>query len=651
MHRALSVVLVISLVSMLPGIGSVEAQSLDSLSGDVCYTYSEAAGPRESCLDFVAGAPLTLRRKDALGGVPALEKQATSDEKGGYEFGDVPSGDYTLTVNKSGFAPFSQGVSVSGATRYEVLLTPAVVEIKGLLRDSDNRSVANARITMYSSVDGWQYHQATSAADGAFAAKLLGGHYEFNVDAPGHYPLYQRLFVDGSAIELTLERVPPQTAKIVGRVVDQNGQPVAGANVETYSCCGYARPMSGMAESSIVAPDRYPYYGNNRTTTGSDGRYQIFVDPGDVQVNVYKEGYAGANRNVAVKEDAAVTQDFTVKKFPEKTAKIVGRAVDENGKPLKFISVNVQSPEFGLWECSNSGDAPTPEPKPMDPESSTTSSDASMPYYGGCAITIKSDGSFEGMITPGYSIIQVHFDHWRTCNESRHADGSYSYQCGQDHYMHVQTLRLPADATTEIKVVLKSKPGPDATMQGYVVDAATNKAITGARVEFSHQDTWSWGTASTDEDGSYKVRVVSGMHIVRVYANGYLHWEGMVEIAKGETRLDFVLEAGDEAYGYCCAIYATAEDKAVASSPSMGGSSGMGAPGMASGSGRDGMTTEARSGTDSAGANAFSDLGGGLGPYSGKAKTEPDATAKDTPALPLLALLGVLVVVALRRRR
>lgn len=267
------------------------------------------------------------------------------------------------------------------------------------------------------------------------------------------------------------------------------------------------------------------------------------------------------------------------------------------------------------------------------------------PYPGGnqCAITVNSDGSFSGDVTPGYSILRIYHQQWRACSETHDSDGSFRRECGPEYMQFVRTLDLPAESTTKLDVKLQQRPGPDATLSGYVVDKETQKALSGVRVSFSNQDSYSYAWAETDEDGSYKVRVRSGYHQVSVWADGYFSWEGVINVGSGkDVALDIHLVKGENRYGHCCYYYgddAMTAESADAAPRDPSASSGI--------SGSDG---DQEGGTG----DSFEDLGGGLGPYKSSqraAYADQAGEVKESPGPGLFVMVGVVGLALLARRR
>ncbi len=457
-----------------------------------------------------------------------------------------------------------------------------------------------------------------------------------------------------TAALLVLSLVPgvaAQSSTISGQILDQNGAPVGGVEVYLYQW-----GVSESSGSSTCDPDgtctSEPYresYHEAKAISDAEGRYSLPAMTGWASLNFYKEGYASHYEGFEVNGDKAL--DVKMLKYPAKTAQVTG-TVTGAGAVLPYVSISAENPVYGIYECSviageenlREHEIYADEEKPASNNdskvaSATIAPGEPYPAYQHCAITIQKDGTFSGMLTPGYTILRFYHQDWRE-------------QGGQEYYGKSFVRDLPANATTKLDVDLKARPMPNAVIQGYIVDAATKAAIPGVYVSFGNLDNYGWANAQTDKDGSYKVRMRAGVVQVSVYADGYLPWEGDVTVAADSTvRFDIHLTAGQAQYGGgCCIAYAESGDKATMGSastqPALPASPGASSPAV--GRGNDGSE---------ASGSQFSDLGGGLGPYdASRAPQSGDADAgapdvKDVPGFEVLALaLGLLAVVLLRRK-
>jgi MYXO-CTERM domain-containing protein len=460
-------------------------------------------------------------------------------------------------------------------------------------------------------------------------------------------------------------RQPAPDAYIQGVVSGPKG-PIEGASV-SVSNYGSPEPQpmsaedpasgsgsSGSSGDASIACCCCYYGGYNSTVTDANGHFFLGTWSGENQLSVYHNDFVGHSETLKVSAGQTATHDIVLQAYPEKTAHVVGKVTDaKTGKGLSFAYVNIRSPQFGPSECSQpegtaSGSAGGAEPAP-DGESK------SMIYPGypmQCAITIHSDGSFEGDVTPGYSILSVYA--YQDCSSTRDADGGGSTTCGPEYLSFSRTLVLPDNKTTRIDVALQSRAAPDATVSGYLVDSETGEAIAGGQISFNSQETYASGYATTDSDGSFKIRLRSGYHTVYAYAPGHFSWEGVLQVKAGSSDFDVKMTPGQEQYGGGCCYYAMDSKSGVATAEALAPPS---AAGGNSGSGS--MAASDDGSSESAAGDSYEDLGGGLGPYDASERSQATADedglqpseGKGAPAPGLLLALAALGAVLVLRRR
>jgi protocatechuate 3,4-dioxygenase beta subunit len=666
-----------------------QSSSSASLVGRVCQKQDYAYDASQPVCNYGPALPdahVYLTQPGPVSGVPAgaTNRSATSDSNGAYTFSSVPVGDYSVVYTHAGFATEAIALTLSaGKNSHDEDLAPTQVTVSGVVsKAADGKALPDAQLMLCCSSDGSQASGA-SGSDGKFSLQVRAGWMTLSAHRSGYQDVNLYQLFDGSApVDVAMEAIPPQDASLHGIVLDQYGAPVAAATVAVNSyggpCC-YAYAESGTtttyANSSGPASDCYncgassparPYYGGqNSTTTDAKGHYSMHVYSGQMGLNVYKEGYASISMTVQVDSGSDTAQDLTLQKFPAKTAHLAGRVTDlKTGKGLGLVQISLQSPEFGLNECSTDANQPSSSGSPP-PQTMGAGSGIAYPYPGpynsGCAITVRSDGTFSGDVTPGYAIIQVTFEQWLACSDTTDADGSSTHTCGPEYNSWSTSLGLPANETTRVNVALHQRPSPDAVVSGYLLDSKSGLAIAGAQISFSNEDAQGYGYATTDQDGSYKLRLRSGYHQVYASAPNHLHWQGTLDVKSGETPFDVPLVPGQESYGGCC--YYPGMEKGMAPMPASAGGGyatytatassapGYGAPGVAS------DQASGSAGASGGTGAQYQDLGGGLGPYNAAERGQALAGSTEAPAKHgspapgvLLSLAAVALVVAARRR-
>ncbi|MCA1820124.1 MAG: carboxypeptidase-like regulatory domain-containing protein, partial [Halobacteriales archaeon] len=474
MDRTSGPSLVLAAVFLLSALASVPHPTAaqvgtSSLAGSVCsvdqnvyYIKAPAPGDSAGCGTRLAGAMLRLT-KPGVGGtlVGAVDTTATSDANGSYQFGALADGAYSLRVARTGYQAASLNVTVAGATTRDVGLRPQPITVTGKVVDTAGAPVAYARVLACCgpTVGGTD---AMTDLGGAFALKTEAGERSFTIEKDGRAVLSESRFVDGSKpLAFTVPPPPRPDAVLHGTVTDQDGHPLKGILVNVYSnggCCSSGQPQPAIASSgpsggsgtaSSGSSTASPAYmrpccyggGSNSTTTDGAGRYSMRIFGGDgISVSVYLDGYAAYNKYLQVAQGEDRQLDIQLLKFPAKTAHVEGTVVDAaTGKPLRFVSISVQSPAYGIYECSQEPSADgTPPPKPMPAEGGADDGSVGIAiapsppnYDNGCAITLSPDGTFRGNVTPGYAIVQAYHDSYRDCPQA--PDSPY-VPCMPEHY-------------------------------------------------------------------------------------------------------------------------------------------------------------------------------------------------------------------------
>jgi uncharacterized GH25 family protein len=172
--------------------------------------------------------------------------------------------------------------------------------------------------------------RAETSANGVFTATLAAGVYRVSAGANGYTlstPVEVRLSDREPAdIEIALER----GGTITGRVTDESGLPVAGADVFVS---GEELERIRSRSTPRVAP------GNARTA--EDGTYTVTgVEPGTAAMTVRKEGFVPFRR--AVEVEALTTIDVRLSR-----GLTIEGVVLRNGKPVPEVSVGATTAAVG----------------------------------------------------------------------------------------------------------------------------------------------------------------------------------------------------------------------------------------------------------------------------------------------------------------
>ncbi len=298
----------------------------------------------------VAGAEVRLtpsrqrrRRSFTLPGDDAPSH--ASDTEGWFEIPDLAAGRYDLTVEAAGFAPsVAPGIEIpEGAGDVDlgvVILIPGAV-ITGKAVDAEGRPLAEAevRVQQASRVpavfrrlmgDSSPPH-ATSGVDGGFVVpdQRPGERLDLTVSKEG--------FVTGSASGVVAPTEEPvvvvlrPASKVAGRVVSEDGEPVAGARIEVQP--------EGQGGSRVMR-----FAGRRTETSGDDGRFEVSdIEPGSVTVSAQAAGFQTYQLSGQQVPEGGVLED--VELVLRRGATLSGRVLGAGGGPA--VGAVVMASEAG----------------------------------------------------------------------------------------------------------------------------------------------------------------------------------------------------------------------------------------------------------------------------------------------------------------
>ncbi|MFK7992160.1 MAG: collagen binding domain-containing protein, partial [Sandaracinaceae bacterium] len=180
-------------------------------------------------------------------------RQAEADARGRFVLPDIPPGVYEVRASTDeAAAPPRRGIDLGpGDQRFLTFTLRAGRAIAGVVRDAaDGSPVEGAELTLASEALGVTPRALTTDAAGRFRVGGLDADtYLLSVHAPGFVPVVARPVSPGAPADIGLDRA----ATVVGTVVDAEGHPIAGAQLEVIGEDAAHRPIAMHAGSAFRA--------------------------------------------------------------------------------------------------------------------------------------------------------------------------------------------------------------------------------------------------------------------------------------------------------------------------------------------------------------------------------------------------------------
>lgn len=297
----------------------------------------------------VAGAELRLDRlEDNLAvrylysvrvSANAFTFRSRSDADGEFAFADVPVGRFRLKIEAVGFATeMVPGFEIEAGMRTHdlgVLTLEAGVELRGRVVDPDGAPLPGAEVEIGEperSMDSFDTPplETTTGADGSFsvADRREGEFLNLDVRLAG----YAQASFPGVEVptDPDFEIVLQPAVTLRGRVVDPQGSPVPGAEIEVAREGG-ATSFGGRVFSRPLAAAR----------ADDDGRFEVVdIEPATVRVTARAEGRLP--KAVGGIELLAGVEPDELELELEPGATIEGRVIGPNGLPAAGATVRLE---------------------------------------------------------------------------------------------------------------------------------------------------------------------------------------------------------------------------------------------------------------------------------------------------------------------
>ena len=286
-------------------------------------------------------------------------RSVESDPDGRFHWPDIPAGIYELRVSKGRLvAPPLEGLILdAGARRAFGMRLARGWTLAGQVLDArTGAAVGGAEVTVATGALGLHSRRTQSNRYGHFVLDgVVGDEQTLYVEAEGYIiagPLTQT--ADALPIIVRLERA----ARIEGRVVDERGRPIPNALGRAFGE-GTKAPLNTTdslgVTSGPVPPISAAGAGSlafvGQATTGPNGRFELSnLRPGPYTVAATHDDFAPASSERLRASAGAAPADLTI--VMRAGAELAGRVVDERGRGLEAIPVELRAPDERLPRMS-----------------------------------------------------------------------------------------------------------------------------------------------------------------------------------------------------------------------------------------------------------------------------------------------------------
>jgi hypothetical protein len=249
----------------------------------------------------------------------------SSNSEGRYSL-SLLAGRYTVQASRSGYLSSRiDTVSIGPGqqvTNVDFVLTENVATIRGVVT-SGGAPMRNVRVNLVQD-DNTAFTQTTQT--------LVNGSYSFVVPAGRVYRL-QTVFTGYSTANFTTAQLAPSVVVSADLAITPNPASIAG---RTRTAAG-----ANLRDVRVVVIETSSGVRRDSVTTGSDGTFNIGLQPGTYTIRAQRPGYSVENTPITVEIGQNLTGiDFALR---ENFALLQGIARDGDGNPIDNVFVNLLS--------------------------------------------------------------------------------------------------------------------------------------------------------------------------------------------------------------------------------------------------------------------------------------------------------------------
>lgn len=439
----------------------------------------------------VAGVDIILRAQKG-----AHVRRAKTPADGVHRFVDLPAGVAVLEFDHEEYVP-KAGVERSlelGESATVTVELDAGKTIKGQVLSSDEqRPIEGAIVTV-------RKKKATTDSGGRFLVKGLAAEpHEIQTVAEGFLANQRSVNLAGSRRQAEAEIYLDRGATVRGRVVNESGEAVVGAELKIFESWG-GRWGGGDDNMWEDWSSRHL-----KAKTGEDGAFRISgIMPqqwSERSLRVRHPDYADAfekGLKIAKKED-----ELFVAITMRKGGVISGRVADDQNRPIGGARVELRPKN--MWE-NQWGDEYAPDGTPISAEKNLK------------VLGTDGDGAFSfDNLTEGKYDLRVEAKGWST---------GFKGDVALSRGGRVEAIQFTLE---------KGEP-----LKGYVVDAE-EKPVSGVRLYVSTKN--GFGQAVSGPDGAFQIETIpKGPYDVNVNAVGYATLNLRKQMPEGERGLRIVIK-------------------------------------------------------------------------------------------------------------